>query len=152
MGAERWSPAEVGLFVGHILKKARIFRLSRGLVRRSDASTEKGAESWSPAKSTDGSSRTDSIRWPRARTSEGTAEATIAETTSCRFWVTFTVLCHRRQILVGANMRPPRHILSKAPCPARWVPPPRTRGVRDTARPVPQDSAEVWWPARLNTA
>lgn len=40
-------------------------------------------------------------------------------------------------------MRPPRHMLPNAPCPARWVPPPWTRGIRDTARPVPQDSAEV---------
>ena len=31
--------------------------------------------------------------------------------------------------------------------PERWVPPPPTRGIRATARPVPQDSAEVWWPA-----
>lgn len=29
-------------------------------------------------------------------------------------------------------------------CPDRWVPPPPTRGIRATARPVPQDSAEVW--------
>lgn len=34
----------------------------------------------------------------------------------------------------------------KAPCPERWVPPPRTRGIRATALPVPQDSALVWWP------
>ena len=36
--------------------------------------------------------------------------------------------------------------------PARWVPPPGTRGIRDTARPVPQDSAAVWWPALALTA
>ena len=36
--------------------------------------------------------------------------------------------------------------------PARWVPPPGTRGMRDTARPVPQDSAAVWWPALADTA
>lgn len=35
----------------------------------------------------------------------------------------------------------------KAPWPERWVPPPRTRGIRATALPVPQDSALVWWPA-----
>ena len=46
--------------------------------------------------------------------------------------------------LVGANMRPPRHMLPNAPWPARWVPPPGTRGIRDTARPVPHDSAAVW--------
>ena len=34
-------------------------------------------------------------------------------------------------------MRPPRHMLPKAPWPARWVPPPGTRGIRDTARPAP---------------
>ena len=50
----------------------------------------------------------------------------------------------RGRTLVGANMRPPRHMLPKAPWPARWVPPPGTRGIRDTARPVPQDSAAVW--------
>uniref|UniRef100_A0A0A9FGU4 60S ribosomal protein L4 n=1 Tax=Arundo donax TaxID=35708 RepID=A0A0A9FGU4_ARUDO len=43
-------------------------------------------------------------------------------------------------------------MLPKAPWPARWVPPPGTRGIRDTARPVPQDSADVWWPARRETA
>ena len=42
--------------------------------------------------------------------------------------------------------------LPKAPWPERWVPPPLTRGIRATARPVPQDSADVWWPAYLLTA
>jgi hypothetical protein len=36
--------------------------------------------------------------------------------------------------------------------PERWVPPPPTRGIRATARPVPQDSALVWWPAFSLTA
>ncbi|OMO85632.1 putative Beta-1,3-galactosyltransferase sqv-2 [Corchorus olitorius] len=36
-------------------------------------------------------------------------------------------------ILVGANMRPPRHMLPKAPWPALWVPPPGTRGIREAA-------------------
>ena len=36
--------------------------------------------------------------------------------------------------------------------PERCVPPPPTRGIRATARPVPQDSAEVWWPAFSLTA
>jgi len=49
--------------------------------------------------------------------------------------------------LVGEYMCPPRHMLPKAPWPARCVPPPGTRGIRDTARPVPHDSAAVWWPA-----
>jgi hypothetical protein len=40
------------------------------------------------------------------------------------------------QTLVGANMRPDLHMLPKAACPARWVPPPETRGIRATARPV----------------
>ena len=39
----------------------------------------------------------------------------------------------------------------KAPWPDRWVPPPRTRGIRATARPVPQDSALVWWPGTHGT-
>lgn len=32
-------------------------------------------------------------------------------------------------------MRPERHMLPKAACPARWVPEPETRGIRATARP-----------------
>jgi hypothetical protein len=52
--------------------------------------------------------------------------------------------CHLRQTLVGANVRPPRHMLPKAPCPAR--------GIRETARPVPQDLADVWWPTLEETA
>lgn len=36
---------------------------------------------------------------------------------------------------------------SRRTCPDRWVPPPPTRGIRATARPVPQDSALVWCPA-----
>jgi len=34
-------------------------------------------------------------------------------------------------------------MLPKAACPARCVPPPETRGIRATARPVPHDSALV---------
>merc|ERR1712231_23371 len=48
---------------------------------------------------------------------------------------------------VALFVPPPRHILPKAAWPDRWVPPPRTRGIRATARPVPQDSAEVCSPA-----
>jgi hypothetical protein len=33
-------------------------------------------------------------------------------------------------------MRPERHMFPKAAWPARWVPPPETRGIRATARPV----------------
>ena len=68
------------------------------------------------------------------------------------FWFRLIFLCQRRQIFVGANIRPPLHILPKAPCPALCVPPPGTRGIRATARPVPQDSALVWWPASYFTA
>ena len=62
------------------------------------------------------------------------------------FCVTLTFLCHLLHVLVGANIRPPLHMLPKAPCPDLWVPPPRTRGIRATARPVPHDSALVWCP------
>ena len=46
---------------------------------------------------------------------------------------------HLRQTRLGANMRPPRHMLLNAAWPERFVPPPGTRGIRATARPVPQD-------------
>lgn len=74
--------------------------------------------------------------------------AAMAEHMAYLFWATETFLCQRRQVLVGANMCPPRHMLPKAPWPERWVPPPLTRGILATARPVPHDSAEVWWPAK----
>jgi len=35
------------------------------------------------------------------------------------FWPWLILTCHLRQILVGANMRPERHMLPKAPWPAR---------------------------------
>lgn len=54
--------------------------------------------------------------------------------------------------LVGLNMRPPRHMLPKAPAPAACVPPPEIRGMRETARPVPHDSAECCLPASTLTA
>ena len=38
-------------------------------------------------------------------------------TSSHLFWATPTFLCHLRHCLVGANMRPPRHMLPKAACP-----------------------------------
>merc|ERR1719221_1681724 len=66
-----------------------------------------------------------------------------AVTTAFRFSRTFTLRCQRRHVLVGQNIPPPRHMLPKAPCPERWVPPPGARGTRATARPVPQDSAAV---------
>mmetsp|Transcript_10845 Transcript_10845/g.40158 ORF Transcript_10845/g.40158 Transcript_10845/m.40158 type:complete len:209 (+) Transcript_10845:521-1147(+) len=85
-----------------------------------------------------------STAWPRAMSSAGTADAASAEHTAYLFCLRFTLRCHLRQVLVGANMWPPRHMLPNAPWPARWVPPPGTRGIRETARPVPQDSAAVW--------
>merc|ERR1719409_2688405 len=92
------------------------------------------------------------MRWPRAMTSAGTADAAIADATAYRRWVRLTFRCHLRHGLVGENIRPPRHMLPKAAWPERWVPPPWTRGIRETARPVPHDCAEVWWPALCETA
>jgi hypothetical protein len=63
----------------------------------------------------------------RGEARAGTAVAASTEATATR-------RCHLRQILVGANMRPLQHMLSNAPWPTRWVPPPGTRGIRDTAR------------------
>lgn len=97
-----------------------------------------------PSSNTKGISDTPSIRCPRAITRAGTADAAKAEATAYRFCVMLILRCQRRQILVGANIRPPRHMLPKAPWPDRWVPPPPTRGIRATARPVPHDSAEVY--------
>lgn len=89
------------------------------------------------------------INWeilPFDITNAGTPVAAMADVMAYLRWLTFIFLCQRLQVLVGANIRPPRHMLPKAPCPDLWVPPPRTRGIRATARPVPQDSAEVWCP------
>lgn len=47
---------------------------------------------------------------PLDMTSAGKAEAARAEQMAYRFCVVFTLRCQRRQVLVGANMRPPRHI------------------------------------------
>lgn len=93
-----------------------------------------------------------SILWPLAMTKEGKAEAARAETTAYRFWLMLIFLCQRLHTFVGENIRPPRHMFPKAPCPARCVPPPGTRGIRDTARPVPQDSALLCMPASNFTA
>lgn len=84
---------------------------------------------------------------PLDMTSAGTPVAAMAEVMAYLRWLTLIFLCQRLQVLVGANMRPPRHIFPKAPWPDLWVPPPLTRGIRATARPVPQDSADVWCPA-----
>lgn len=72
--------------------------------------------------------------------------AAMAEQMAYLFWLTFILLCHLLHVFVGANIRPPRHMLPKAPWPDLWVPPPLTLGIRATALPVPHDSAEVWWP------
>merc|ERR1719440_666125 len=105
-----------------------------------------------PSETTRGNSATSPMWWPRASTRGGSVLAASDVTTACRFSVTFTRRCHRRQVFVGQNMPPPRHMLPNAPCPDRWVPPPGTRGTRATARPVPQDSAAVSYPAFAVTA
>ena len=76
-----------------------------------------------------------------AITSAGSADAAIAVAAAWRFCVTFTLRCHRRHVFVGANIPPPRHMLPKAPAEPMCVPDPLIRGIRDTARPVPQDAA-----------
>merc|ERR1719393_1111013 len=91
------------------------------------------------------------MRWPRAMTSAGTADAAIADATAYRRWVRLTFRCHLSHGLVGENIRPPRHMFPKAAWPERWVPPPWTRGIRETARPVPHDAAEGILPAYLLT-
>lgn len=48
-------------------------------------------------------------------TRAGTPEAAIADTVAYRFCVTLIFLCQRRHTRVGANIRPPRHMLPKAP-------------------------------------
>merc|ERR1712001_652314 len=103
--------------------------------------------SWALLLTTSGISGTASTRWPLAMTSAGTPVAAMALVTAYRRWLMLHFLCHRLQVLSGANILPPRHMLPKAAWPDRWVPPPRTRGIRATARPVPQDSAEVCSPA-----
>ena len=42
-----------------------------------------------------------------------------AEQIAYRFCVVVTLRCQRLQVLVGANMRPPRHMFPKAPWPER---------------------------------
>ena len=92
---------------------------------------------------TSGNSGTLSILWPLAWTNAGSADAAKADETAYLRWFTLIFRCHLLQIFVGPNILPPLHIFPKAPCPEREVPPPGTRGIRATARPVPQDSAGV---------
>lgn len=54
---------------------------------------------------------------PLACTSAGTPAAATAAAAAALRWRRFTRRCQRRQGLVGANMRPPRHMLPKAPWP-----------------------------------
>jgi len=103
--------------------------------------------SWAALLTTSGISGTSSTLWPLAITRAGTPVAAMALVIAYRRWLMLHRLCHRLQVLSGANILPPRHMLPKAAWPDRWVPPPRTRGIRATARPVPQDSAEVCSPA-----
>eukprot|EP00906_Rhabdomonas_costata_P026362 RCo037542 len=81
---------------------------------------------------------------PRASTRAGTAEAASAARTASLRIFTLHALFHFRKVFGWPNLCPPRHMFPKAPWPERWVPPPLTRGIRATARPVPQDSALVW--------
>jgi len=121
-----------------LVKSARAFLV---LVRVSTASVA----------TTKGISGIAEIWCPRAKTSAGTVEAAKAEATAYLFWLIFTLRCHLLQVRVGANILPPRHMLPKAPCPARCVPPPGTLGIRATALPVPQEAADVCVPAHFAT-
>ena len=75
---------------------------------------------------------------------EGTADAASAEHTAQRaLEVDAAVPAAPR--LGGRERRGRRGTCCRRrPGAARCVPPPGTRGIRDTARPVPQDSAAVW--------
>lgn len=48
-------------------------------------------------------------------TRAGMPVAAMAEQMAYLFWLTFILLCHLLHVFVGANMRPPRHMLPKAP-------------------------------------
>merc|ERR1719186_794728 len=106
---------------------------------------------WTLSATTSGTSEMPWIWWPLAMTKAGTPVAAIAEQMAYLFWAVLTFLCHLLHVLVGANMRPPLHMLPKAPWPDLWVPPPLTLGILATALPVPQDSALVWCPASTFT-
>src|SRR5271170_5209885 len=112
---------------------------------------------------TNGISLTCSIRCPLANTRLGTAVAATALAIAYLFSFKLILTCHFLHVFVGAKRRPPRHMFPNAAWPERWVPPPPTRGIRATALPVPQDSADVyhklccaggetWWPALTETA
>ena len=75
------------------------------------------------------------------------AEAARAVATAYLLCLRLTLLCHLLQILMGANILPFLHMLPKAPWPDLEVPDPPTLGIRDTALPVPHDSAECFIPA-----
>lgn len=84
---------------------------------------------------------------PLANTKGTKAEAAKAEATACLFYLILTLLCHLLQVFKGANILPFLHMLPKAACPDLWVPDPETLGILATALPVPQDSAECFFPA-----
>jgi hypothetical protein len=52
--------------------------------------------------------------WPRAMRRAGLPEAASADAVAKRFWFRLIFWCHLRQTLVGANMRPERHMLPNA--------------------------------------
>lgn len=52
---------------------------------------------------------------PFDMTRAGIAEAAKAEQRAYLFWLTLILLCHLLQVFVGANIRPPRHMLPNAP-------------------------------------
>lgn len=80
------------------------------------------------------------------------AEAAKAEATANLFCLMLVLLCHLLQILMGANILPFLHMFPKAACPDLLVPDPPTLGIRATALPVPQDSAECFIPESYSTA
>merc|ERR1719220_3404536 len=98
---------------------------------------------WALSDTTKGTSLMPEMTWPLAMTRAGTPVAAMAEHMAYLFWAMLIFLCHLLHCLVGANMRPPLHMLPKAACPDLWVPPPLTLGILATVRPVPQDSADV---------
>ena len=57
----------------------------------------------------------DSDDWLTPDATESLAEAARADTRAYLFWFTFTLWCHFLQILVGANIRPLRHMFANAP-------------------------------------
>merc|ERR1712029_27709 len=63
---------------------------------------------------TRGTSGTVETLCPRAMRRAALEEAAMAEAVAKRFWFRLIFWCHFLQTLVGANMRPERHMLPKA--------------------------------------